>query len=141
VQEKPAAEPFRSELRSTFISLEAEYRVYRRAAERYHSCAERDLEVALNLLLVASGERDALVGSETVSPTVEPEQTQGRLTTRERQILRLIAAGNSTKQAAAALGITFKTAVGHRSQLMKKLNIHDTASLVRYAIRAGFIEP
>jgi DNA-binding NarL/FixJ family response regulator len=99
------------------------------------------LEAALNLLLAVSGEREALVGAEPIPIAAEAQAGQGKLTTRERQILRLIAAGNSTKQAAAALGITFKTAVGHRSQLMKKLNIHDTASLVRFAIRAGFIEP
>jgi DNA-binding NarL/FixJ family response regulator len=63
-----------------------------------------------------------------------------RLTSREVQILKLIAAGNSTKQAAALLGIAFKTAAGHRSRLMKKLAVHDTTALVRYAIRAGFID-
>jgi DNA-binding NarL/FixJ family response regulator len=62
-----------------------------------------------------------------------------KLTNREVQILKLIARGNSTKQAAAGLGIAFKTASGHRSSLMKKLGIHDTAGLVRYAIRAGLI--
>jgi|SRR3954447_559703 DNA-binding NarL/FixJ family response regulator len=66
---------------------------------------------------------------------------QDPLTSRERQVLNLIAAGNSTKQVAAALGIAFKTAVGHRSRLMKKLNIHDSATLVRYAIRVGIIDP
>lgn len=63
-----------------------------------------------------------------------------KLTNREVQILKLITAGNSTKQAAALLGIAFKTAAGHRSRLMKKLAIHDTTALVRYAIRAGFID-
>jgi DNA-binding NarL/FixJ family response regulator len=62
-----------------------------------------------------------------------------KLTSREVQMLKLIAAGNSTKQAAALLGIAFKTAVGHRSSLMKKLDIHDTSGLVRYAIRGGLI--
>jgi DNA-binding NarL/FixJ family response regulator len=66
--------------------------------------------------------------------------TVRKLTKREVQILKLIAAGNSTKQAAALLGIAFKTAAGHRSRLMKKLAIHDTTALVRYAIRAGFID-
>jgi DNA-binding NarL/FixJ family response regulator len=63
-----------------------------------------------------------------------------KLTKREVQILKLITAGNSTKQAAALLGIAFKTAAGHRSRLMKKLAVHDTTALVRYAIRAGFID-
>ena len=65
---------------------------------------------------------------------------RNRLTSREIQMLKLIALGQSTKQAAAHLGIAFKTAVGHRSSLMKKLDIHDTAALVRYAIRAGLVE-
>jgi DNA-binding NarL/FixJ family response regulator len=64
----------------------------------------------------------------------------GKLTNREVEILKLIASGNSTKQAAALLGIAFKTVVGHRSSLMKKLDIHDTTALVRYAIREGFID-
>jgi DNA-binding NarL/FixJ family response regulator len=63
-----------------------------------------------------------------------------RLTTREAQVLRLIARGNSTKEVASILGIAFKTSVGHRSRLMKKLTIHDSATLVRFAIREGFID-
>lgn len=62
------------------------------------------------------------------------------LTRREIQVLTLLALGNSTKQAAAALGIAFKTAVGHRFALMRKLGVHDTASMVRYAVRAGFVK-
>jgi DNA-binding NarL/FixJ family response regulator len=64
----------------------------------------------------------------------------GKLTNREVQILKLIAGGSSTKEAAARLGIAFKTAVGHRSSLMKKLDIHDISGLVRYAIRGGLID-
>jgi DNA-binding NarL/FixJ family response regulator len=66
---------------------------------------------------------------------------QEKLTKREGQMLKLIAGGNSTKQIAAILGIAFKTAVGHRTRLMTKLGIHDSATLVRYAIRAGHIDP
>jgi PAS domain S-box-containing protein len=62
------------------------------------------------------------------------------LTERERQVLVLIAAGKSTKEAAAALGISYKTADSHRSRILEKLGIHETASMVRYAIRAGLIE-
>jgi len=66
---------------------------------------------------------------------------QESLTKREIQILKLIANGNSTKEVAALLGIAFKTSDGHRSSLMKKLGIHDSVALVRYAIRAGLIDP
>ena len=59
---------------------------------------------------------------------------------RERQVLQLVAEGKTTKEIAALLGISAKTAESHRSNLMDKLNIHDTAGLVRYAIRIGLIE-
>jgi PAS domain S-box-containing protein len=62
------------------------------------------------------------------------------LTERERQVLVLIASGRSTKQAAAQLGISYKTADSHRSRILEKLGVHETASMVRYAIRAGLIE-
>lgn len=63
------------------------------------------------------------------------------LTDRERQVLQLIAEGKSTKQAADILGMSVKTADSHRNRLMQKLEIHETASLVRYAIRHGIIRP
>lgn len=63
------------------------------------------------------------------------------LTERERQVLVLIAQGRSTKEAAARLGISYKTADSHRSRILEKLGVHETASMVRYAIRAGLIEP
>jgi PAS domain S-box-containing protein len=63
------------------------------------------------------------------------------LTERERQVLVLIAEGKSTKEAAARLGISYKTADSHRSRILEKLGVHETASMVRYAIRAGLIEP
>jgi PAS domain S-box-containing protein len=63
------------------------------------------------------------------------------LTERERQVLVLIAGGKSTKLAAQELGISYKTADSHRSRILEKLGVHETASLVRCAIRAGLIEP
>lgn len=65
----------------------------------------------------------------------------GQLTPRERQVLQLVGEGKSTKQVAEALRISVKTAEFHRGRLMKKLNVHDTANLVRYAIREGWITP
>jgi PAS domain S-box-containing protein len=62
------------------------------------------------------------------------------LTERERQVLVLIAQGNSTKETASQLGISYKTADSHRSRILEKLGIHETTSMVRYAIRAGLIE-
>jgi two-component system response regulator NreC len=63
------------------------------------------------------------------------------LTSRERQVLQLVGEGHSTKQIAALLGISAKTADSHRTTLMDKLDIHQVAGLVRYAIRSGLIEP
>ncbi|HXH65787.1 MAG TPA: response regulator transcription factor [Candidatus Limnocylindrales bacterium] len=69
------------------------------------------------------------------------ERPADPLTARERQVLQLIAEGKSTKDTAAVLGISVKTAESHRMRLMQKLNIHETASLVRYAVRRGLIQP
>jgi DNA-binding NarL/FixJ family response regulator len=61
------------------------------------------------------------------------------LTARERQVLQLVAEGNSTKEAAKVLNISFKTAESHRNRIMKKLGIHDVVSLMRYAIQRGLV--
>jgi two-component system, NarL family, response regulator NreC len=63
------------------------------------------------------------------------------LSVRERQVLQLIAEGNSTKAIATRLSISGKTVESHRTKLMQKLDIHDTATLVRYAIRHGLSQP
>jgi DNA-binding NarL/FixJ family response regulator len=62
------------------------------------------------------------------------------LTPRERQVLKLIAEGYSTKECAAMLGVSVKTADSHRTRLMRKLDIHGTAGLVRYAVRHHLAE-
>lgn len=62
------------------------------------------------------------------------------LTSRELEVLRLVAESYSNKQTAAELGISIKTVEKHRANLMNKLNIHDTAGLTRYAIGTGVIE-
>jgi len=63
------------------------------------------------------------------------------LTLRERQVLQLIAEGKTTRDVASLLFISVKTAETHRSRLMQKLDIHETAGLVRYAIRRGLVQP
>ncbi len=62
-----------------------------------------------------------------------------QLSSRERQVLQLVAEGKTTKEVASTLGISTKTASAHRERLMKKLDVHETASLVRCAIRMGLI--
>lgn len=64
-----------------------------------------------------------------------------RLTPRQREILQLVAEGNTTQAIAQKLEISIKTVETHRMQLMERLNIHDIAGLVRYAIRVGLVKP
>ncbi len=63
------------------------------------------------------------------------------LTPREREVLRLVAEGKTNKQAAAVLGVAVKTVEAHRANLMRKLDLHDLSSLVRFAIRVGVLPP
>jgi DNA-binding NarL/FixJ family response regulator len=72
-----------------------------------------------------------LVGSES--------DTHTQLTPRQREVLQLIAEGHTTKQIAQILSVSEKTAMTHRAQLMERLDIHDIAGLVRYAIRTGLV--
>ena len=67
--------------------------------------------------------------------------TDDPLTPRQREVLRFIAEGHSTKAIARRLGLSVKTVETHRAQLMDRLNIHEVAGLVRYAIRAGLVRP
>lgn len=62
------------------------------------------------------------------------------LTCREKQVLQLIAEGSTTKEVASLLHISVKTAESHRSQIMNRLDIHNIAGLVHYAIRQGIVE-
>jgi DNA-binding NarL/FixJ family response regulator len=71
----------------------------------------------------------------------EPISAFERLTSRQREVLQLIAEGHSTKEIARQLAVKPKTVEMHRSQLMAELDIHDIAGLVRYAIRSGLIAP
>lgn len=91
-------------------------------------------------------------GKKYLSPTIEQKATSesdrntseglapvSELTPRQLEVLTLIAEGHSTKDIARALSISVKTVETHRAQLMDRLNIHDVASLVRYAIRMGLV--
>lgn len=69
-----------------------------------------------------------------------PQRQAGRLSSREVEVLQLIAEGQANKQVAAELRISVKTVEKHRQRLMEKLDIHDTAGLTRYAIATGIIE-
>jgi len=68
------------------------------------------------------------------------QSRNARLTSREMEVLQLIAEGKANKETAAELGISIKTVEKHREKVMSKLDVHDTAGLTRYAISAGIIE-
>lgn len=72
--------------------------------------------------------------------TPQATQTSRRLTPREREIVQLLAEGNSNKKVAGVLGISIRTAETHRASVLRKLNLDSLASLVRYAIRNNIIE-
>ncbi len=76
----------------------------------------------------------------TFGRSAESQKKAAILTSREVEVLQLIAEGKANKETAAALGIGAKTVEKHREHLMQKLDIHDTAGLTRYAIAAGIIE-
>jgi two-component system, NarL family, response regulator NreC len=94
---------------------------------------------------------DALRGWTYLSPKVSRAIVQAYLenkglaadplSPREREVLQLIAEGKTTKELAAILGISVKTAEAHRTKVMHKLGMHGIAGLVRYAIRRGMVEP
>ena len=69
-----------------------------------------------------------------------PATKPNRLTSREAEVLQLVAEGLANKQIAAELDISIKTVEKHRQQAMNKLNIHDVAGLTRYAISKGWVE-
>ena len=83
-------------------------------------------------------------GEVFVSPRLQPAAARERqhpLTARQLEVLRLIAAGRSSRQIADALNIRVKTVESHRMHLMRKLDVHEVAGLVRYAVRQRLIEP
>ncbi|MBD2457694.1 response regulator transcription factor [Nostoc sp. FACHB-87] len=79
---------------------------------------------------------ELLVNEECVYSTDQPTSV---LTSRQIEILRLIAKGLSTKEIAESINVSTKTVEAHRVQLMKRLNIHDVVGLVRYADRHGIV--
>ncbi len=95
--------------------------------------------------------RDVLQGGLYLSPRVSRAVVKAYLTrsdlppdpltSREREVLQLIAEGQTTKEIAWHLGLSVKTVESHRIRLMQKLDIHETATLVRYAIRRGLTVP
>ncbi|HUC83759.1 MAG TPA: response regulator transcription factor [Candidatus Acidoferrales bacterium] len=78
--------------------------------------------------------------TQSLSQAGTPGRKAPKLTSREMEVLQLIAEGKANKEIAAELGISLKTVEKHRDHLMQKLDIHDAAGLTRHAISAGIIE-
>ncbi|MGA9407845.1 MAG: response regulator transcription factor [Bacteroidota bacterium] len=107
--------------------------------------ATSELEVALTA--VARGQKylSPVVSTHLVEEFTALEQNNEvkveALTLRQREILQLIAEGRTTKEIAGILNVSPKTVETHRTQLMDRLNIHDIAGLVRYALQVGVVSP
>ena len=118
-------EAFRSGLRGYVIKTQA-------AADLVQAIRE----VLRNAVYLSPGISRAVIEA-YLSKTDIPSDP---LTPREREVLQLVAEGKTTKEIASTLGLSVKTADTHRSKIMRKLEIHDTAGLVRYAIRRGLVQ-
>jgi len=108
-------------------------------------CAFDELTVAMNTVsknqvYLSPGITDLVVKA-YLTKNAEPGETTdtGVLTSREREILQLLAEGKSTQEIATALSISSKTVDTHRRQVMTKLDLHSVAELTQYAIRKGII--
>lgn len=111
------------------------------------SDAARDLVAAVEALRrdkiyftpkVASMVLDGYLRREQPAPERETP-TRSRLTPREREIVQLLAEGKSSKEVAVALGLSVKTAETHRSNIMRKLELHSVSDLVLYAVRNNIV--
>jgi DNA-binding NarL/FixJ family response regulator len=87
---------------------------------------------AAEMLLNGFSARNSTAGPEALS--------RNRLTSREREIVQLLAEGKSSKEVAVALGISVKTAETHRANIMRKLELHSVSEVVRYAVKNQIIE-
>lgn len=115
------------------------------AAYLLKDSAPLELELALKAVLRGETYLSPAVSRGIVSDYVQrlraEEQPGDSLTPRQREVLQLVAEGKSTKEIARRLDLSVKTVDTHRSQLMKQLDIHEVAGLVRYAMRNGLISP
>lgn len=105
-----------------------------RQAELTLKKSQAAIQESMQLRMKAQKVRAALSAADNRN-SQKPEYDP--LSKRERQVLALMVAGKSSKQIAAELGISFKTAVTHRASIMGKMEVHEIASVVREAIRRG----
>jgi len=111
------------------------------------SDSDRDLVIAVETLakhkpFFTPHATEMILGSFNTGGPIRqiPEMISERLTSREREIVQLLAEGKSSKEVASSLGISTKTAETHRANVMRKLELHNVSELVRYAVRNQIIE-
>ena len=102
--------------------------------------AIREVHAGRKFFTASIAKRQGALNPQTFNRAGVSKKNKVELTSREMEVLQLIAEGKANKQTAAELGIGIKTVEKHREHLMEKLDIHDTAGLTRYAISAGIIE-
>src|SRR5207302_6454006 len=97
---------------------------------------------ANNRSFFTSGAGQILIdGFRNPTSTGQPPLMRKALTAREREIVQLLAEGQSSKEVAVALGMSVKTAEAHRANIMRKREMHSVSELVRYAVKNNMIEP
>ena len=114
------------------------------AAYLIKDSATSELELALQSVMRGETYLSPAISRQVVEGYVQRaggEQAPEVLTARQREVLRLVAGGKSTKEIAFLLNLSVKTVETHRAQIMERLGIRDVAGLVRYALRTGLVPP
>jgi two-component system, NarL family, response regulator NreC len=122
------------EERFVLEALRAGVRGYVLKAQAFSDLVNAIRQIARGTIYLSPAISEVVVNALTRPDSVDP------LTEREQQVLRLIAEGRTAKDIGSALGLSEKTAISHRNRIMRKLDIHATADLVRYAVRRGLVE-
>ena len=113
--------------------------------------AKVELEIAIRAMIAGQTYLSPAISKCVISNYLQPpdehaeevaeDEIGGQLTARQREVLQLIAESHTTKKMAETLHLSVKTIETYRAQLMARLDIHDIAGLVRYAVRAGLVSP
>ena len=126
---------------NVFDALQAGVRGYVLKTQPIEDLLRAVTEVAQGAIYLSPGVSRAVVEAYLKAGRGTSRGASQRLTPRERHVLQLVAEEKTTKQIAALLGVSVKTAESHRMRVMRKLGVHSTAGLVRYAIREGVVSP
>lgn len=128
---------FHTEEHQILAALRAGVRGYVVKTQAVQELVDALSEVARGGIYLSSSVSRVVVSAYLTSSDPMPDP----LTPRERQVLQLVAEGKTAKEIAGLLNLSVKTAESYRANIMSKLDIHNTAGLVRYAIRRGLIQP